>query len=640
MIKRLQPVDAGPPANLTLWLDVLPVTVNITERNSDGSIMVDSSGNPVLTGQTAPGFEVKWVVTNSNSVEYTIGQQTITAGDLVAGSSSITPNASDFLQGSLTAPTSSAPPGSMTSTRYPILEIQASSFGNWGNNVGIQIFAGTQTSLNYPISTAILQQNRIYPYFFQIQQRTNNLSSPAVVPTILGSNNLLFSFLPNQINPLTNANLYLESIFVNSYNNTTNPTFPRVYGAYDNIYVYNDNVQTLLNMFYQAEIPFINQWSDFTGDPEDFGLFNFVSGVSSQNVPYQTFVLTQDWDSVNLNPNTIMYTGGSSDGTMNDTLFAQLVNQEVAEYADPNSPVQDLATNVESIMYDPGYPLVTKQAMIDFIAIRPDAMVALSTYVCNSPPPTADEEYSTALALMTQLQMYPESEYFGTPVMRGIIIGRCGNLVNSEYTKTVPLIHELAMKAARYMGASNGKWVPGANFDGAPGSIIKSMNNVNITFVPPAAKNIDWSVGLNWVQAFDRRSLFFPAFKTVYTNDTSVLTSFITVMGICTINKIMHEAWRTFSGVSHLTNAQLIDRVNSFIIQATNGIFDSRFVVVPNTYISDYDAIRGYSWHVQVQLYADNMKTVQVSYVTAYRMSSLTTSATSTTAGTTTSAVG
>jgi hypothetical protein len=627
MLHRLQPPDAGPAANLTLWLDVLPVTVNITERNSDGSIMVNSSGNPVTTGQTAPGYKVKWVVTNSSSQEYTIGEQTITTGEMVSTGGSITPNASDYIQGSNSAPTSSASPGSTVSTRYPILEIQASSFGEWGNNVGIQIFAGTQNSLNYPIPTAILQQNRVYPYFFQIQQRPNNLSSPSVAPTILGSNNLLFTFQQNQINPLTDGNLYLGDIFVNSYNNTTNPTFPRVYGAYDNIYIYNDNIATLLNMFYQAEIPFINQFSDFTGDPADVGLFNFVSGVSSQNVPYQTYIFVDDWDSVSLNPNNILYTGGSSDGTLNDTVYAQLVTEQLQRYANPNDPIQDLATNVESIIYDPGFPLPTKQAMADVIAIRPDTMIAWSTYVCNSPIPNADEEYSTALALLTQAQMYPESEYFGTPVMRAIIIGRCGNLVNSQYTKTVPLTHELAMKAARYMGASNGKWKPGANFDGAPGSIINSMNNVNITFVPPAAKNIDWSVGLNWVQAYDRRSLFFPAFKTVYTNDTSVLTSFITVMGICTINKIMHEAWRNYSGESYLTNAQLIDRVNAFITNATNGIFDSRFVVVPNTYISDMDAIRGYSWHIQVQLYADNMKTVAVTYVTSYRMSSLTASA-------------
>ena len=614
MMQRLVPADAGPAANLTLWLDVLPVTVNITERNSDGSIMVDSSGNPVITGQTAQGYQVKWVVTNTSNVDYELGQQTITAGNQVSTGTTVTPNASDYVVGDV------ATSGYGTSTRYPILEIQASSFGEWGNNCGIQIFAGTQSSLNYPVSASLLQQTRVYPYYIQVQQRATSNQSPNIVPTILGSNNNLFTFIPKVTNPFTGGHMYLEDNFVGWYNNTTNPTFPRVYGAFNGIYVYYENVETLLQMFYNAEVPFINQWSDFTTDPADYGLFNFVSGVSSQNVPYQTFFFADDADSVELNPYNIIYAGGSSDGTMNDTLFAQLVEEQMAAYLDPQNPVQDLATNVESIIYDSGFPLSTKQALCNFIAVRPDTFVVLATYEAGTPPPNADEEYSTAITLSTQLQMYPESEYFGTPVMRGAIVGRCGKLINSQYIKYVPLTFEWAKKAATYMGASDYKWKPGFNFDGAPGSIINSMKDINITFVPPDAKLIDWSVGLNWVQAFDRRSLFFPAFKTVYNNDTSVDTSFITVMAVCTLNKIQHEAWRTFSGESYLTNAQLIDRCNAFITQATNGIFDNRFIVVPNTYLTDMDILRGYSWHINTKLYADNMKTVAISYVTTYRM--------------------
>ncbi len=614
MLQRLQPVDAGPAANITFWLDVLPVTVNITQRNSDGSIAVDSSGNPITTGQTASGYQVKWVVTSSSNQDYVIGEQVITAGNQISSGSTVTPNASDYVIGSV------ATSGEGTSTRYPIVEFQTSSFGNWGNNVGIQIFAGTQSSLNFPVPATLLKSTLVYPYYIQIQERPNSNTSPSVVPTILGSNNNLFSFLPNTINPLTGANMYLQDQFVGWYNNTSNPNFPRVYGPLNQVYVYTDNIQTLLQMFYQAEIPFINQWSDFNGSPDEYGLFNFVSGVSSQNVPYQTYFFADDTDSAYLNSSTINYCGGSSDGTMNDTLFAGLVAQEMANYLDPENPVQDLATNVESIIYDSGFPLSTKQALCNFIAVRPDTFVVLGTYEANTPPPTADEEYATAIALSTQLQMFPESEYFGTPVMRGAIVGRCGKLVNSQYNKYVPLTFEWAKKAATYMGASDYKWKTGFNFDGAPGSIITSMKDINITFVPPAAKNIDWSVGLNWVQAFDRRSLFFPAFKTVYNNDTSVDTSFITVMAVCTLNKIQHEAWRTFSGESYLTNAQLITRTNDFITQSTNGIFDNRFIVVPNTFISDMDNIRGYSWHINTKLYADNMKTVAISYVTTYRM--------------------
>lgn len=615
MLQRLQPTDAGPAANLTLWLDVLPVTVGITQRNSDGSIAVDSNGDAISTGETTSGYQVKWVVTSSNSTEYTLGEQIITPGNQSASTGTVMPNASDYTTGT------DAASGQGASTRYPILEFQTSSFGNWGNNVGISIFAGTQTSQNNTISSTILQQSQVYPYFFQVYSRPNSITSASTVPTILGSNNILASLIPNTINPLTGADMYLGNTFVSSYNNTTNPTFPRVYGDFNNVYIYEDNITTLLNMFYTAETPYINQWSDFNGAPDQYGLFNFISGVSSQNVPYQTFFFAQDPDSVSLNSYTINYAAGSSDGTMNDTNFAALVENEMAAYLDPSNPVQDLAVNVESILYDSGFPLTTKQSLVNFIAVRPDTFVVLSTYVNNTPPPTADEEYSTAVTLSSFLQQFPESPYFGTPVMRGSIVGRCGNLINSNYTKTVPLTFAWAEKAATFMGASDYKWIADEIFEGAPGSVITTMNNVNITWVSPASRNIDWSVGLNWVQAYDRASLFFPAFKTVYNNDTSVDTSFITVMAVCTLNKIQHEAWRMYSGTTQYTNAQLVDRTNSFITQASNGIFAGMFKVEPNTYISDNDEIRGYSWHINTNLYANNAKTVGISYVTTYRMS-------------------
>jgi hypothetical protein len=623
MVQRLVPADAGPSANITLWLDVLPVTVEITQRNSDGSISLNSLGQPITTGQTAPGYQVKWVVTSSNNVTYELGQQIIGNGNQLLDGTVI-PNASGTDTGVIST-TANTTASSTISQRYPIMEIEASSFGDWGNNAGIRLWASTQVSAN-PVPTQILQQNRVYPYNIAVIGRPNSLTTASIVPTIFGNNSDLFTFLPNQINPLTNSDLYLGNNFVSWYNNTTNPNFPRVYGAFNGIYIYEENIQTLLNMFYNAEVPFINQWSDFTSNPGDYGLFNFVSGVSSQNIPYQTFILADgEPDAVSMVNTTNIFAGGSSDGTMTDTLFAGLIADEMAAYLNPNDPVQDLATNPESIMYDPGYPLATKQALCNFIAVRPDTFVAVSTYTCNTTPLNAAEEYSLATALLTQLQMFPESEYFGTPVMRGMIVGRAGKIINSLYTKYVPLIHEVGMKAARYMGASNGIWKTGFNFQGAPGSIINSMKDVNITFVPPATRNIDWSTGLNWVQAYDRRSLFFPAFKTVYNNDTSVLNSFITAMAICTLNKIAHAAWREFSGVSNLTNAQLIEKVNAYVTAATNGIFDNNFVIVPNAYMTDNDIARGYSWHLAIQIYADNMKTVMTSYIQSFRMSSLTT---------------
>ena len=208
--------------------------------------------------------------------------------------------------------------------------------------------------------------------------------------------------------------------------------------------------------------------------------------------------------------------------------------------------------------------------------------------------------------------------------MRGMIIGRSGVLRNSQFLKRLPMTAEVAIKSARYMGAGNGRWKTGSHFDGAPGSIVDYLSDVSITFTPATTRNKDWDVGLNWVQSYDRRSLFFPALKTVYNNDTSVLNSYFTAMAIGQLNKVSHAAWREFTGVSHLSNAELCRKVNSFVSAKVQDAFDGRFVIIPKAFISDMDELRGFSWTLPISIYADNMKTVMTTSVQAYRKSDLT----------------
>jgi hypothetical protein len=312
-----------------------------------------------------------------------------------------------------------------------------------------------------------------------------------------------------------------------------------------------------------------------------------------------------------------------SDGSMTDQVLADAVVEKMAEYLDPNSVIMDNAYNVESIFYDSGFPIDTKFELCNFIANRKDTFVVLSTYDVNDRVLSPSEEHSLAIALRTRLQMFPESDYFGTPVMRGLVMGRSGRIRNSKYTKRLPLTAELAIKSARYMGASNGKWRSGYNFDGAPGSVINSMTDVSHTWVPVSIRNRNWDVGLNWAQSYDRRSNFFPALKTVYNDDTSVLNSFFTAVAICYLNKIAHAAWREFSGVSHLTDKQLDERVNSYVNARVADKFDDRFVIIPDAHHTDIDVLRGTSWTLPIKIYAANMKTVMTTYVQSYRISDI-----------------
>ena len=600
MLQRVVPEDAGPEATIIAWLDVLQTDVDLYQRNSDGSIATDALGDPIITGTTS-GFKVKWVVTNHASVldlQDDYGQLTITAGDQVD------------------------PITSTQSQRYPIFELKASSLGDYGNTCGIRLWAPTIDTVA-AMPTKMMANEKAYPYFVSMIRRQDNLSAPSVTQTLFGEQRTMVTFKPEVIDPLTDAELYIKEVLIDAYQNLTDLRYPKLYGDFSDLKLYQDNIDLLLELFHAAEIPFIDSFSDFTSNVLDMHLFNFVTGVSSQNVPYHSFVFVDDTNTVRFSEYTNVYANGGSDGTIDHATHAALVSAQMQRYLDPNDELQELAVNVESIVYDTGFPLDTKFDLCAFISQRRDTFVVLSTHDVEDRILTASEEHSLAIALRTRLQMYPESDYFGTPVMRGMIIGRSAKLRNSQYTKHLPLSAEVAIKSARYMGAGNGRWKNGSHFDGAPGSVVDYMYDINITWVPASVRNRNWDVGLNWVQAYDRRSYFFPALKTVYENDTSVLNSYFTAMAICQLNKIAHAAWREFSGVSHLTNAQLVSRVNDFVTNRVLNRFDARFVIRPDSFISDLDMLRGFSWTLPIKIYAANLKTTMVSYVQAYRIEDL-----------------
>lgn len=604
MIQRVVPEDAGPEANMLLALDVLPTKIPLYVRNSDGSIKLDASNNPVTTGSTTDGYTVKWVVTSladqtgvasANSID-NFGGATITPGDQTDASTST------------------------QSQRYPIMQFKASSQGAYGNNAGIRLWAPNVNSNKVPSQT-LMSVEKTYPFQISMVRRPDANTSPSVVENNFGERVMTICLKPGTIDPVTDSQLYVGDILLDAYQNLNDPKYPAFFGDFGALHVYDGNIKTLVDMFYAAEAPFMDGFSDFTGAPDEEYLFNFLNGESSQAVPYHSFQVVNANNAVRMSEYSNILAQSGSDGTMNDELFAGLVANAVSEYANANSQLQDIAVNTESIIYDSGFPLATKYALCAFIAERKDTFVVLSTHDVNQAKLSAAEEHSLAVALRTRLQMYPESDYYGTPVMRGMIIGRSGKLRNSQFTKRVPLSAEVAIKSARYMGAGDGRWKNGKHFDGAPGSIVDYVYDVSISFTPSTVRNKDWDVGLNWVQSYDRRSLFFPALKTVCSDDTSVLNSYFTALAIGQLNKVAHKAWREFSGVSYLTNAQLVQRVNDYVNANTQGRFDDRYIIVPEAFFSEMDTLRGFSWTLPIKIYSPNMLTVMTTMVQAYRIS-------------------
>lgn len=599
MIQRVIPEDAGPAANITIWLDVLPTTVDVYERNSDGSIKRDSNDDPIVTG-TADGYKVKFVRTfDSADVNLAnFGAAKISAGDQV-----------DSTTGT-------------QSQRYPIFELKATARGAYGNNAGFRIWApSTDNASSLP--TEMMAKKRAYPYHFSMIERDDSTSSAEVVETQFGEQYTMVTLKPGVIDPSTDKQLYMGDVLIDSYQNVSDVRYPIVLGNFGTLVIYQNNLNTLLGLFHAKEKAYIDTNYDFSESADDIHLFNFISGTTSNAYPYHTYQFVDDTTSVRLTQYTDLYAAGGSDGTMNNDTHAALVIDAMDDYLNPDSELQDVAYHVESIMYDSGFPLAAKYALTKFISVRKDTSVALTTYTDGAEPLTASEEYSLAIALRTRLQNYPESDYYGTPVTRGIVVGCSGKLRNSQWTSRVPVLAEIAIKSAKYMGSGNGAWKNGSNFDGAPGSVLDYVYDVSIPWVPSTTRNKYWDAGLNWVGRYDRKNFFFPALKTVYDDDTSVLNSFFTMVVCCTLNKFAHAVWREHTGISGLTPAQFKDKVESFARGLVKDKFDGRYVIEPECVFTDMDTVRGYAWHFNWKLYSPNMYTVMTTTTKTYRISDL-----------------
>ena len=606
MIVRLTPADAKLKSNFTLYLDVLETTVQQYQRNADGSFTLDGvTGLPVAVtggGATLPGFKAKWVL-ESKTTGLATDADSVHFGNKV--------------QKPGTLGTAQDP-----STMYPVLEFWASSFGAYGNDCGMRLWA-PKLSDNSPVNSTLMGKVKAYPFRLAAIRRTDANSTAKLVPTLSGDMTLDFVVPTGTIDPSTDGDVSLLSQLKTAWQQLGAPGYDDVFADMGGWHLYESNIATLVADFYAAEKAHLPAVTDFSSTAtNEQWMFNFVSGVSTSGAPYNTFAL--DATSLKLTENTNLWAAGGTDGTMSNATLATLVSDYMDGYADRNSELMNSALHVESIIYDSGFPLQTKKDLCKFIAIRKDTFVVLSTYEVGGAEMSHAAEAATATALRAALELYPESTYFGTSIVRGMVIGFYGDWLAYGYGNKLPLTLELVTKAGRLMGAGDGVWKAKYLFDRSPENQVENFSNVNVTFVPADQRNKDWANGLNYPQQFDRKKLFMPAFKTAYSDDTSVLTSFLTAMVCVEAQKVGERVWREFSGVISLTEAQLIDKVNKRTAELMPASkFANLFVIVPETTITASDAQSGYRWTTAIKVYANNMKTVMSLSVQALRMSDL-----------------
>lgn len=595
-VLRLIPADAK-TSTLQLCLELVAQDVPTYQRMADGHYELDSNGDKVPTGTTIPGFVGRWIV------------RAIPEGNEVGA----TPTS----VGELTGPNAEA------STVYPIHDLKVSSEGVHGDGIGISLYPSYTTSTT-PVDDEQVLENQAWIYNLEMYERKTPKSQPVLTPAgVTGARTMKIAYKEGAINSRVDQDYFVDDVVMPSLRDLDDfSAGVPMYGPLDEFHTYHENIETISRLVFASELGL----TDFGTTDVDDGMYmvNLLQFKSLDGVPYHSVLLQGMLDgAAEMSAISTHYCRGGADGTMTRESYDADVAHQLENFGKLGFNYALIARYPFSCLYDTGFEMATKKKFGRVLGIRPNVHLGLSTHTVGKPRLTPDEESSAAAALKASVRAYPESTYFGTSACRAVIWGQSGKLVNSRYKEYVPGIFELAIKRAKYMGAGSGKFKSRYSYTGETMKRVEYMKDLNNMETPYEVRNKDWDKGLNWFQYYDTKRSMMAAEKTVYDDDTSVLTSGINMQIMCELNTVAFLVWRDLVGDDRLSKGQIVERSNEKIVQYSEFRFDDRVQIRPRTYYSAADEARGFSWSTEIHMYANNMPTVNTAHVITHRLEDL-----------------
>lgn len=588
MLMRLRGAGAS-VATMRISIDLLPKELPIYERDADG-YYVRSNGDLVETGDFTPGFVGRWVVE----------QMAGGVGTALTRAGSMSENG-------------------VQSTIYPVLDIPVSSFGAWGNNLGIRLWAPTTLGSD-PIDDDLAIQQQSYLYRLQVVERANERATPTVWQSIFDDRYVEFSLKEGAINTRVDSDLFVDRVVLDRYRDMQSTPVPK-YGPFENFFVYHNHVKTLSELIYQNEVLVSDSLPDEAGAEY---LINLFGATELNGAPYHSLILEGALESApEFVENATHYFVGGSDGVMGNEAYNSAVLTQLTTLSTSPLNWEDMARYPFSAFYDSGFDIDTKMAIGRWLGVRKNVHVALGVQDVLQPTLTTSEESSMAVALRASLRLYPESTIFGTPCCRAVVMAQSGRMLNSNYPHRVPMTLELLAKRARYLGASDGFMKSAFAYDEDPNNGVQYLYDISNPSKSSSVRNRDWDNGLVWVQNYDVNRLFIPAFQTVYDRPDSVLNSDLNMQIATELNSVCFRVWRQLVGNTRLTRDQFIQRSNELIAADVQDRFDGRVVIVPETEFTAFDDARGYSWTCRINMYGNVMRTVKMATVVTHRLEDL-----------------
>ena len=590
-IRRVVDGTAKPGA-FCLAVEKVAETLVVYERDADGDLVLDVNGNPVpvVPAATVSGFKKRLILlpgvdaTNFKTQVKKAGTLTNAGGDV--------------------------------SEIVPIMSGIA-DVGSYGNNLGFRLEVPNMAHSS-PSDNIVAEERQTSMYRWSWWERADERSTPNRLLSILMEREVDFSFLKGVSNPRTNKS-YDKTRVLSSYERRGVGIIP-IAGPVNEIFFYEANILELLGQLFTAETAAAaaqGQVMTLTS-AQQMNLFNSQNWYGK---PY--FGVEEAAGGIAVDGLTTHYLTGGNDGVVSEAALATLAATWLrGNWDDPAEPFNDWAQYPVSQLYDSGFPLDTKYAFLEAMGKRDDLKVDVATQDLSLRPNDIATEISVGTSLRAKALLIPESVIHGTQTCRASVWGSMGEIVNTVYPRMGTMLLDVAVKRAKYMGAGDGILKSIEAFDVREKNSVTQIlpiPGVTHTYLSMGIKDKYWDLGINYVQYRDRTDLFWPAYQTVYSDDTSSLNSDITVSCLVNIKKKANYHWAINTGDSKLSKDEFIERSNEDFGRLIQGRYDNRLAISYDTVFTPMDNQRGYSWSLDINAATDPMRTVGQYNITVSR---------------------
>lgn len=449
---------------------------------------------------------------------------------------------------------------------YPVMAFEALGVGVYGDNLAFSLFYDPDQN---PAST--IDRFKSVFYSFEAAEKDLYSSTPTPVRSNYGS---ILSFASNQDakDPDTKYSYNMEAVLTRAFDNA-NKTLPYT------IYTYEENIRAIGNLIVEAELnaevtaaastkadlTFVTTetYEDYAGitrvgdvftvaaTAEVGSMVNIITGTNVNNLTYNHVIIDHEDEAVNaatLSNKAYIYLAGGNDGDISDEAIELQLTQFFRGNLPADGSIVDKFRYPITHIYDPGYSVALKAEMIEFLEIRDDIMLELSTQVATTDQTTwntrAEDEINGEF-LRAKALLQRESIVMGTDCCRCAIYPQAGILATGSYTGIVPFTLWSAVKHAQY---GNRPVMSPQEPRGVPYSLNTLFKSYNWLNFDEAGQARAWDKGLNYCQSADMTRIFYPALRTVYLADSSILTDQWFVDALVYTKHVIRSAWSTHVG--------------------------------------------------------------------------------------------